>query len=86
MRTLQDRNNQFADGQAEKGLTPEEHASCTGHAAYAVDDLEETAADIVYVCTDPDAHGHVRHGGGQVEPDRAYKAAEAKRAGKNNET
>ncbi|HET6286477.1 MAG TPA: ParB/RepB/Spo0J family partition protein [Amycolatopsis sp.] len=77
--------NLFADGQAEQSLTPEEHAGCPGHAAYAEDDLEETAADIVYVCTDPDAHGHVRRGGGQVEPDRAYKAAEAKRAAKNNE-
>ncbi|UUV32165.1 ParB/RepB/Spo0J family partition protein [Amycolatopsis roodepoortensis] len=77
--------NLFADGQAEKSLTPEEHAGCPGHAAYAEDDLDQPAADIVYVCTDPDAHGHVRRGGAQVEPDRAYKAAEVKRAGKNNE-
>ena len=76
----------FADEQAEHTLTAEEHVACPGHAAYVEADPYDLTVDVVYVCTDPAAHGHVQRASlvAQPERDAAFKAAEAKRAGANN--
>jgi hypothetical protein len=44
-------------------LTPEQHASCPGHAAFLQQDFgaAETAYRPVFICTDPDKYGHRRH-------------------------
>jgi hypothetical protein len=76
----------FADEQGERVLTVEEHAGCPGHAAYVEDDPDSPTADIVYVCTDHAAHGHVLRAtsADRSVPDAAFKAAEVTRAGANN--
>ncbi|MFI6031587.1 hypothetical protein [Amycolatopsis magusensis] len=75
----------FADEQAEHTVTAEEHAGCPGHAAYVQGDPYTLTVDIVYVCTDPAAHGHVQRASlAKPERDAAFKAAEVKRAGVNN--
>lgn len=76
----------FADAQAERTLTTEEHAGCPGHAAYVEDEPYRSTADVTYVCIDFAAHGHVLRTSLAAEPEHsaAFKAAEVKRAGENN--
>jgi ParB family chromosome partitioning protein len=76
----------FADEQAEQTLTAEEHAGCPGHAAYIEPHPYALTVNVVYACTDPTAHGHVRRASLTTPPehDAAFKAAEIKRAGANN--
>jgi ParB/RepB/Spo0J family partition protein len=50
------------------GITPEDHASCPGHAA-----IVETYGDgkVIYVCTDSVANGHVADANAKVDAKRA---------------
>lgn len=77
----------FADERAEQTMTAEEHAGCPGHCAYVANDPYDLSVEVVYVCADPAAHGHVQRTSRVARPeqDAAFKAAEVKRAGKNNE-
>jgi ParB family chromosome partitioning protein len=81
-----DLSDLFADEQAERSLTVEEHADCPGHAAYVEHEDYWLEPDVHYVCIDYTAHGHVLRSvrAPQPEPDNAFKAAERKRAEENN--
>lgn len=80
-------------------LTPESHSSCPGHAAYILAERdwenEETPDDpaapdpyqwrteVVYVCTDPAANGHLQRGGAgtadEASPAEREKASAERR-------
>jgi len=77
----------FADGQAGRTLTAEEHAACPGHAAYVDNSGYGANAIVHYVCDEYAHHGHVPHSSApavRTERDRAYEAGERKRARDNN--
>lgn len=76
----------FADEQAERAITPTEHAGCPGHAAYATEDPLDLSVDVVHVCTDPSGHGHVLRGARntKTEHSAAFRLAELDRTRKNN--
>ena len=58
-----DRLRANADASPKAGLSVKAHARCPGHAAYLRDTTRyepgPAVFEAVYVCTDPDAHGHV---------------------------
>ncbi|MGW4528859.1 hypothetical protein [Amycolatopsis sp. NPDC004378] len=81
-----DLDDLFGDEAAEHTLTVEDHAGCPGHAAYVETDPYTLDVDVVYVCTDPAAHGHLPRTSLAAQPERdaAFRAGEVKRAGVNN--
>jgi ParB/RepB/Spo0J family partition protein len=70
----------LADGTTR--YTVETHADCPGHAAF----FDESNGEPVYVCTDPDTHGHVRITASRyVSPDEAARR-EAEEAAQSERT
>ncbi len=61
----------FADERAEHPIPVEQHTACPGHAAYIEQEPWEVSVDIIHVCTDPAAHGHVVRGARAAKPEQS---------------